>query len=380
MCGLFGFVGYNKDNQYKVNVGKVVKSLAESAASRGTHATGIAYVADRKFNIDKSPTSAYKFKVDIPNKVSKVIGHTRFTTQGDAKKNYNNHQFPGRTDAGKAFALAHNGVLHNEDEVRKELKLNSPVIETDSYVAVQVLEHKIKGRPTMEDMKFLGETVTGSFAFTVLDDLNNLWIVKKDNPLSILHFKELDIRVYASTTAILFEAMLNSPLAKHLNKAFTEEGAGSVILTELDDNTIVKIGANGDIETSDFTPKQTYSNLNWYDYVPGKYTSKNKSKKTSNYYDYWEDYDSYATSYSKSYLDGPTEDVPEYDELDMYKEILFQDAESIGISVKKLTNLFEIGYTLTELESLVYDLTVTQFNSFYKKAMKINKEAIVSPK
>ena len=68
------------------------------------------------------------------------MGHTRMTTQGDEKFNFNNHPFYGKTDL--EFALAHNGVLYNDCRLRITEHLPSTRIETDSYVAVQLIEKK----------------------------------------------------------------------------------------------------------------------------------------------------------------------------------------------------------------------------------------------
>ena len=51
--------------------------------------------------------------------------------------------FPGQV-GGKAFALAHNGVLCNEEALRRSQRLPVTRIETDSYLAVQLLERSGK--------------------------------------------------------------------------------------------------------------------------------------------------------------------------------------------------------------------------------------------
>ena len=64
---------------------------------------------------------------------------TRMATQGSELVNINNHPFPGM--AGQThFSLAHNGVLTNDKTLRKKYKLPATKVETDSYVAVQLLE------------------------------------------------------------------------------------------------------------------------------------------------------------------------------------------------------------------------------------------------
>jgi len=71
------------------------------------------------------------------------MGHTRHSTQGDKKRNYNNHPFMGRCQ-NRHFALAHNGVLINEEELKRKFHLPRTQIETDSYVAVQLLQKENK--------------------------------------------------------------------------------------------------------------------------------------------------------------------------------------------------------------------------------------------
>lgn len=39
-----------------------------------------------------------------------------------------------------SFALAHNGIIYDDMELKKEYRLPQSKVETDSYVAVQLLE------------------------------------------------------------------------------------------------------------------------------------------------------------------------------------------------------------------------------------------------
>lgn len=101
------------------------------------------------------------------------------TTQGSARRNYNNHPFPGRTGAVD-FALAHNGVLYNDVALRDSLHLPKTKIQTDSYIAVQLLQRQ--NRLDFSSLRNMAEQVSGSFTFTVLDGADNLYFVKGDNP------------------------------------------------------------------------------------------------------------------------------------------------------------------------------------------------------
>lgn len=63
------------------------------------------------------------------------------------------------------FALAHNGVLVNDKELRKKDHLPKTKIETDSYIAVQLLEYK--KLLNEESIKFMAEALEGSFSFSI---------------------------------------------------------------------------------------------------------------------------------------------------------------------------------------------------------------------
>ena len=176
------------------------------------------------------------------------MGHTRMTTQGNEKHNFNNHPFPGHAD--RDFAFAHNGVLYNDKTLRKEKNLPDTHIETDSYVAVQLIEQQRK--LDFESLKSMAETVSGSFCFTALDETNNLYIVKGSNPMCLLHFEELGLYVYAST-----ESIIKKTLGKTV---FHKIPCEKIQVTEGD---ILRIDANGNIIRSRFKVKDNFKDNSW---------------------------------------------------------------------------------------------------------------------
>jgi len=203
VCAIFGLLDY-KGNLTAVQRLRIIKTVGTAAEVRGTDATGIAFFQRDKLCIQKAPKPAHKMKYRIPAEVRVIMGHTRMTTQGSASKNQNNHPFPGKA-GNKAFALAHNGVLRNDLELRRRRALPSTNIETDSYIAVQLIEQQKE--VTFNSLRRMAEAVEGSFTFTVLDQDNNLYFVKGDNPLTIYHYPELGLYLYASTEAILVSAL-----------------------------------------------------------------------------------------------------------------------------------------------------------------------------
>lgn len=121
------------------------------------------------------------------------MGHTRHATQGTLKYNGNNHPFKGRCGRTE-FALAHSGIICNDKRLRKDLRLPSTKISTDSYIAVHLLERQ--KQIDFNSIKYMAEKVDGSYSFTILDNKNNLHIVKGDSPVSIFHFPEKKVYVY----------------------------------------------------------------------------------------------------------------------------------------------------------------------------------------
>lgn len=205
MCCLFGIIDYGHSFTGKQKA-KMIHALATSAEIRGTDATGIAYNSGGKLHVCKRPVPGHQLPLCIPNDAAVIMGHARLTTQGNGKRNYNNHPFLGSAGI-TPFALAHNGVLHNDRALRRSLKLPRTKIETDSYVAVQLIEKK--RALTFDSLKYMAEKVEGSFSFTVLDSQDNLYFVKGDSPLCICHYPERGLYLYASTEAVLMDALLH---------------------------------------------------------------------------------------------------------------------------------------------------------------------------
>ena len=305
MCGLFGFLTYG--NKKIKGLSDLTNALAEYAAVRGTDATGIAFNNNHTLTIVKDSKSAYRMDFKHPDDIVALTGHTRHSTQGSEKKNFNNHPFIGM-QKGFHFALCHNGVLSNDKSLRKELRLPKTKIETDSYIAVQLLEsQKWLG---FDSIKFMAEKTEGSFSYTILDEKNNLYLVKGDSPLSILHFPKQKIYVYASTESILYKALVDSPLFSALKNGEHE----AIEITEGD---IMRITPDGKIEKHSFEFSYFYGR-GWWDY---------------GYY-----------SYTSGLSDNSAEDE--------YLSELRNIAGYHGIDVDELLNN---GFTLQEIEDYIYE-------------------------
>ncbi len=304
MCAIFGLIDYNHALNAKQR-GKILRVLSEKCEERGTDATGYAFNTRGRLTIFKRPFAAHLTHLRLHEDANVIMGHTRMATQGNKLDNRNNHPFPGR--AGNTnFALAHNGVLHNDDRLRIERKLPATPIKTDSYIAVQLLENE--NTLDMNSLANMAEAVEGSFVFTVLDERNHLYFVKGDNPLALCHYEKYGFYVYASTNMILDRALMRLGIL-----GFEHEE----ISTECGD--IVMIDNRGEITRSNFDS----SRLNFWDY---HYFMQ---------YD-WRDYD-----------------VKQSNDLGAVKQ-LKEFAESIGVASQDIDLLLDYGYLVEEIEELLY--------------------------
>ena len=255
MCAVFGYLDY-KGKIENVILKKLIRNLSIAAEVRGTDATGISYVNHGKVVTFKKAKPAHKVKLYFPKNTRAVIGHTRMTTQGSEKYNYNNHPFDGRCGT-ETFALAHNGVLYNDAELKAKYHLPKTPIETDSYVAVQLLEKEKQLHA--ESIKKMAELVNGSFVFTILRNDNTLFLVKGNNPLTLYHFPALGLYIYASTKSILDNALQKIHMMKNPCEIEISEGE------------ILEIASNGKLSKTTFAMQNSvfspynWDNLNWYE-------------------------------------------------------------------------------------------------------------------
>ena len=297
MCSLFGLIDF-KETLSTHTKNKILNTLARECQVRGTDATGIAYNFNGRMRIYKRPLPARKVKIRLPYDVNVIMGHTRMTTQGNAQFNQNNHPFLGHID-GSGFALAHNGVLWNDKELRMEENLPLTSVETDSYVAVQLLEKN--SVLDFNSLKNMAEKVEGSFVFTVLDKDNSIWFVVGDNPLCVMFYD--CFLIYASMQEILCKAIKKLHL-----KAPTD-------ILEPKEGEILKIDRTGRITTGAFIPKTSFEH--WWRRYP----------------------------YFRDYCE---------DTLESYDD-LFSVAKAFGVSAGEVQALLDYGCSEEEIEEMLYD-------------------------
>lgn len=297
MCSVFGLI----DHQNKLTTrdkDRIVNTLARECEVRGTDATGIAYHFGGRLRIFKRPLPAHRLRLRVPPGVNMIMGHTRMTTQGNKNFNQNNHPFLGSI-AGKTFSLAHNGILWNDKLLRQTEHLPQTSVETDSFIAVQLLEQQ--NALDFQSLKEMAEKVEGSFVFTLLDSEDSVWFVKGDNPLCLFHYNGFTL--YASTQEILVKAVKRLRLSKPQTVQQPEEGE------------ILRIDKFGNQTSGSFIPRTSCAH--WWRYSP--------------YYGYT------------------------YDEDDTLHDGLLAAAKSMGVSADEVQALLDYGCDPDEIEELLYD-------------------------
>ncbi|HWR30382.1 MAG TPA: hypothetical protein VN631_11190 [Negativicutes bacterium] len=308
MCSLFGIIDYKEALSQKWR-NKAITVLSRESQIRGTDATGIAYNFNHQMRIFKRALPARKMQFRIPEGVPMIMGHTRMTTQGSAKQNYNNHPFPGHC-RNTSFALAHNGVLYNDKLLRNQYHLPKTAIETDSYAAVQLLEQN--NTLDLASLQQAAERVEGSFTFTVLDSNQTLSFIKGTSPLVISHFEQFGFYLYTSTEEIM---------TRVLHRLGISNSPHDTIKITCGD--ILQINKNGDCVWGKFNTEHLYQTDRF------------------SYFSYWD------FPYGLEYETTGRDNTP--------LDILLSSASAMGISPDDIALLLDCGYDQSDIEELLYD-------------------------
>ena len=243
MCCLFGILDYGHKLSRKEKT-KILSVLSVACEERGTDATGIAYNSGGSLKVYKRPLPAHLLWFKVNEDTNHVLGHARMATQGSERYNGNNHPFSGQA-GNTTFALAHNGVLSNDKRLRRQYDLPATKIETDSYIAVQLLE--ASGELSFASLASMAEKLEGSFTMTMLTDDDTLYVVRGNNPFTLFHFEKLGFYIYASTEPILKTAL------KQLNMKL-----GKPTKIKLDCGEILKIDAEGHMSRGQFDDSKIF--------------------------------------------------------------------------------------------------------------------------
>ncbi len=179
MCGIIGYIGSDNAVPYLL---KGLKKLEY----RGYDSSGLAIIDEKGISVlkRKGKVSCLEEAVTESFSAKAGIGHTRWATHGEPSQ-VNAH--PHLSENGM-FAVVHNGIIENCDELKAKLKSEgySFLSDTDTEVISQLLEKNYKG-DTLECIINTVSLLSGSFALAVLhrDFPDKIICAKKDSPLIV---------------------------------------------------------------------------------------------------------------------------------------------------------------------------------------------------
>ncbi len=183
MCGIVGYIG-NK------NVTPLLIKGLKRLEYRGYDSAGIALYQDGELKVfkKKGKVSDLERFIQGKNLTANVgIGHTRWATHGEPN-DINAH--PHISMSGK-FAIIHNGIIENYNELKKRLLSRGYVFQsqTDTEVLAHLIDEVYKvGKVAPEEAVRLALTkVEGAFGIVVLclDKPDQLIVARRASPIVI---------------------------------------------------------------------------------------------------------------------------------------------------------------------------------------------------
>ena len=180
MCGIVGYIG-------REDVKETILSGLEKLEYRGYDSAGIAILNGDGIHIykDKGRIANLREVVDFEQMGTLGIGHTRWATHGVPNRiNSHPHQ-----SSSERFTLVHNGIIENEDILRREyLQDTRFASDTDTEVIVQLIQKFTdKDGDVPLAIRHTLSILEGSYALAIIDRENSdvIYAAKNKSPLLV---------------------------------------------------------------------------------------------------------------------------------------------------------------------------------------------------
>ena len=187
MCGIIGYIGHKKASPILLN------GLLR-LEYRGYDSAGISTVEKNGLSIMKDKGRVKNlYNLDGIDNLTGTIGiaHTRWATHGKpSKENAHPH-----LDNSDSFAVVHNGIIENYNELKKFLADNGYTFrsQTDSELIPNLIHYYYSKDEQNDNQKVLRAVqktcmdLKGSFALQVISKImpDNMIVIRKDSPLVI---------------------------------------------------------------------------------------------------------------------------------------------------------------------------------------------------
>ncbi len=183
MCGIFGCI------LKEGNAAPIIRAALKRLEYRGYDSVGTITVHENRLFIKKDSGKIDEVHAihnldDLPGRIG--IGHTRWATHG-APYQVNAHP---HTDCSEQIAVAHNGIIENFSELKKELEERGHLFrsKTDTEVVSHLIEEKMReGSTLVEAVNETLKRLEGSYAIAVVSakEPDKIVCARKESPLVV---------------------------------------------------------------------------------------------------------------------------------------------------------------------------------------------------
>ena len=274
-----------------------------------------------------------KFNLDLLKDCSFIVGHNRFKTNGDEKKNFNNHPFTLND-----FVMVHNGIIQNYEEIKKEFKIDGFKIETDSFYILYLIDYYYnlskknnKHKKTIDAIKKTTKKLEGSFSiFLFNNDTKKLYYFKNDR--TNFSFIKINNVLIGTTNSLKLDYT-------YLNDSYFKLYKSNRTNIKIKDNCVYYIDELANLNNcGQFKDKDTF---NFKNYSMGTYIQDIKTQDKDEFYNECEVYNEYELSLEiENTLNEKLGYIPQYVEHQDYILITDQDINISNVfkNVAKKTN------------------------------------------
>ena len=222
MCGIFGIIlNNNGENIYQL----VLNGLAQ-LQNRGYDSAGLAVVKDDTISVFKYASTNEETALEKIEKlklganenaddgvVYSIMGHNRWATHG-IKNDTNAHPHLSNS---KKFAIVHNGIIENYNELKQQLIKNGYIFysQTDTEVIVNLIDYNYtRCSHSFDAIKETIKELRGTYGLLIqsLYEPNKLFCVRNGSPLLIGQNED---RVIITSEQSGFCNMVNNYITLH---------------------------------------------------------------------------------------------------------------------------------------------------------------------
>ncbi len=187
MCGIIGYIGNKK--AFPILIDGLLKLEYRGYDSAGVSTLEKDYIS----NIKRTGRVKNLYESSELNSLTGTVGiaHTRWATHGKPSCE-NSHP---HLDNSKTFAVVHNGIIENYNELREFLTSKGYhfLSQTDTDVIPNLIHYYFSKDTSNDDLKFIRavkstcDDLKGSYAISVISKLypNKMIVSRKDSPLVI---------------------------------------------------------------------------------------------------------------------------------------------------------------------------------------------------